>query len=185
GHRMLKLRRGQASDRKRRLFGVACSRRVWGLLDPLARAAVEVAERFADGQAGAEELRAARLACQAAGAGAAWYAAASRPAVAARNAALSAQAASAPAERAAQAAALDELFGNPLRAAGVAPAWQTPAVVALARGIYEERAFGRMPLLAGALAEAGCADEEVLAHCRVPGGHIRGCWVLDLLSGRG
>src|SRR5688572_16150151 len=82
---------GKASDRKLRLFGCACSRRVWRLLDERARAAVEAAERYADGATGSEELRAARLACKAAGDGASWYAAASEPFIAARNAALSAQ----------------------------------------------------------------------------------------------
>jgi hypothetical protein len=29
--------------------------------------------------------------------------------------------------------------------------------------------------------DAGCADEDVLAHCRGPGPHVRGCWVVDLI----
>jgi hypothetical protein len=51
----------------------------------------------------------------------------------------------------------------------------------LAEAIYEERAFDRMPILADALEEAGCADADVLRHCRDPGPHVRGCWVLDLI----
>ena len=51
--------------------------------------------------------------------------------------------------------------------------------------IYEDRAFNRLPLLADALEDAGCADAEVLAHCRGPGPHDRGCWVVDLLLGKG
>jgi len=38
--------------------------------------------------------------------------------------------------------------------------------VALARGVYEERAFERMPVLADALEDAGCGSAAVLAHCR-------------------
>src|SRR5262245_50713594 len=83
--------RGTASGRKLRLFAVACSRRVWPWVDELGRAAVEAAERYADGLAGSEELRTARLACKFAGGQAAWYAAASDPAIAARNACCSAQ----------------------------------------------------------------------------------------------
>ena len=54
----------KTSERKLRLFAVACSRRMWGWMDALGQAAVHVAEKFADGLAGPEELRAARLACQ-------------------------------------------------------------------------------------------------------------------------
>ena len=88
---MLKFLSGKASSRKLRLFAVACSRRAWSFIDALGRAAVDVAENFADGLAGPEELRAARLACQGAGGQASWYAAATNPLIAARNAARSAQ----------------------------------------------------------------------------------------------
>jgi hypothetical protein len=74
------------------------------------------------------------------------------------------------------------IFGNPFRPVVVNPAWLTPTVVQLARGIYEGRAFDGMPPLADALQDAGCQDEEVLRHCLGPGPHARGCWVLDLLS---
>ena len=79
------------AQRKLRLFAVACSRRMWDWIDVLGRTAIEVAESFADGHAGAAQLRAARLACQGAGVQAAWYPAATNPATTARNAALSAK----------------------------------------------------------------------------------------------
>jgi len=63
----------------------------------------------------------------------------------------------------------------------VDPAWRTPNVVALARTIYDGRAFLRMPELADALEEAVCANADVLAHCRQPVGHVRGCWAVDLI----
>jgi hypothetical protein len=82
-----------------------------------------------------------------------------------------------------------DIFGNPFRPLPTVSAeWlarNDGTVPKLARGIYEERAFDRMPILADALEEAGCEGAEILAHCRQPGEHVRGCWVIDLLTGRG
>jgi hypothetical protein len=83
-----------------------------------------------------------------------------------------------------QAVALRDIFGNPFRPVAVDPRWRTSDAVGLARGIYEERAFDRLPLLADALMDAGCADEQVIGHCRSDGVHVRGCWVVDLVLGR-
>ncbi|WP_439623788.1 hypothetical protein [Gemmata sp.] len=77
-----------------------------------------------------------------------------------------------------------EFFGNPFRPVALDPAWCTSTVVALARGIYDERAFDRMPILADALQDAGCDSADVLTHCRGPGPHARGCWVVDLVLGK-
>ena len=72
---------------------------------------------------------------------------------------------------------LREVIGNPFRPLTLDPAWSTPAVVQLARSLYEEQRFEDMPVLADALEEAGCQDAAVLGHCRGPGPHVRGCWV--------
>ncbi|MCI0459327.1 MAG: hypothetical protein L0Z62_20450 [Gemmataceae bacterium] len=82
-------------------------------------------------------------------------------------------------------ACLREVFGPlPIRLMAVNPLWRTPAAVALARSMYEDRRFEDMPLLGDALEEAGCTDEQILSHCRGPGSHVRGCWILDLLLGK-
>jgi hypothetical protein len=51
----------------------------------------------------------------------------------------------------------------------------------MAQTIYDERRFGDMPVLADALEESGCANDDILMHCRTPAEHARGCWVIDLL----
>jgi hypothetical protein len=87
-------------------------------------------------------------------------------------------------ERAAQADLVRDIFGNPFRPVTVNPSWLTSTVVALAQGIYADRAFDRLPILADALQDAGCENEDVLNHCRSAGPHCRGCWVVDLLLGK-
>lgn len=83
-----------------------------------------------------------------------------------------------------QAKLLRDLLGNPLHPRDLDPAWRTSAVLALARGMYESRDFGAMPMLADALEDAGCSDPDVLLHCRGPGPHVRGCWLVDALLGK-
>lgn len=81
-----------------------------------------------------------------------------------------------------------EVMGNPFRPVTVDPswlAWKDRPAVKFVEGIYADRAFDRLPILADALEEAGCSDEAVLGHCRQPGNHVRGCWVVDLLLGKG
>ena len=80
--------------------------------------------------------------------------------------------------------ALRCIFGNPFRPASFSPAWRTDTAVALARGMYEARDFSPMPILADALQDADCDNAEVLSHCRGPGPHVRGCWVVDRVLGK-
>jgi Clp amino terminal domain, pathogenicity island component len=63
-------------------------------------------------------------------------------------------------------------------------AWNGGTVVKLARAIQEEARWQDLPILADALEDAGCSDEEILTHCRQPGEHFVKCWVLDLLLSR-
>jgi hypothetical protein len=85
------------------------------------------------------------------------------------------------AEMSAQATLLRDIVGNPFRPANIGPAWRTPGVVMLARLIYDDRAFGRMPGLGDALEEAGCDDADILSHCRSDTEHVRGCCVVDAI----
>jgi len=54
----------------------------------------------------------------------------------------------------------------------------------MAEAIYEERTFEQLPILTDALEDAGCNNSDILNHCRQPGVHVRGCWVVDLLLGK-
>jgi hypothetical protein len=88
------------------------------------------------------------------------------------------------AESRCQADLLREIFGNlfrPVHADSAWLAWNDGTVRKLAQAIHDERRFGDLPILADALEEAGCANADILAHCRQPGEHVCGCWVVDLL----
>ena len=78
-----------------------------------------------------------------------------------------------------------ELVGSPLQPATLDPSWRSATVVALAEQMYASREFSAMPILADALQDAGCEEADILAHCRGPGPHVRGCWVVDLVLGKG
>jgi hypothetical protein len=192
------------SQRRQQLLAVALCWRIRGLLiDANTRRALAVVEAFADGTASEDEVRYAaenvvenwdefefskafddahRFAVEAVAAvcrcdqpieNAFYYA---RQAVELRDTANTVLPAFAELIR--------DVVGNPFRPVTCEPAWLTSDVVALARGIYDDKAFDRMPILADALQDAGCANEEVLSHCRGAGPHVRGCWVLDLLFGK-
>ncbi len=100
------------------------------------------------------------------------------------------------AEKEAQGRALLCLFGNPFRPMpSIDPAWLVwhgGWVSKLARFAYDDRRLpegtldtARLAVLADALEDAGCADPDLLGHLRGPGPHVRGCWAVDLLLGKG
>lgn len=201
---MLTFVRERASDRRLRLFACACARRAWGRLDAAGRWAVEAAERFADGAAAGEELGAARAAAHEAALAAMSGWGANRRHDLARFAAASAAHPDAGGaaemasqdmlrvadegrrraeEEAAQVADIRCVFGGVFRAGAVEPEWLTSTVVALARRADEGQEFGVLPILADALQDAGCDDEELLAHLR-GGPHVLGCGALDLVLGK-
>jgi len=229
---MLEFLQGKVSDRKLRLFAVACSRRIWPLLSDavICEKTIAFAERFADGLASTSELHGGGWgkvgsvfsvvlwdAWEAAenavsyGAGmvkravlgldtekyATWTSAfetacydhslgeAMRMADATLPTEYLAKGVQASSdEHNGQCHLLCDIFSNPFRPATFDPRWLTSTVIDLAKAIYEERAFDRMPILADALMDAGCDNDDIIAHCRGDGPHVRGCWVVDLLLGK-
>jgi hypothetical protein len=79
------------------------------------------------------------------------------------------------------------IFGNPFRPISIDSnwlSWHDGLLVSMARQMYESRDFSDLPILADALEEADCLNQDTLAHCRSGGEHVRGCWVVDLLLGK-
>jgi hypothetical protein len=207
---MFRYLEGRTTDRKYRLFQVACCRGIWDLLpDDACREGVLVAERYADGEANDRHRQAVRrkmvstpehrslAAINAFGdvlqatektvrrdSTFLGVAPTVGHAAAGRRRSRKQYGAAYRAQKKAETHLLRCVFGNPFRPVALDPAWRTEAVVALATGIYEERAFERLPVLADALDDAGCANPDALAHCRGDGPHARGCWVVDLLLGK-
>ena len=201
-HQMMDFMNRKEHSRKSRLVGCALCRSIWEDLGPADQHAVELAERYADGLVSKPELTAgskkvARMSpawgvsrpthrgSQTAGAmqsvveAVYWI----KIAQAEKNPALSF-------DEVRQLIQKQEIelicciFGNPFRPTTILPEWRTSTVLALATGIYEEKAFDRMPILADALQDSGCSNEDILNHCRGPGPHVRGCFLIDLILGK-
>ncbi len=204
--RMIRFLSERVTDRKEHLLAAACFRRVWRLLvTQRSQQAVEAFEQYVDGTVTAEQLAEAKEE--------AWQSSSEIPNPEGNNlpeqqalAAIGLSAdlidlvmrvaeataweklgpggvGSGPEERA-QSVLIRDIFSNPFRPVVFDPRWQSETVVALATGIYAERAFDRMPILADALEEAGCNHADILTHCRGDGPHVRGCWVVDLVLGK-
>jgi hypothetical protein len=215
---MLSFLNGKASDRKLRLFAVACVQRVLHLLpeEPYRRI-LQLAERYADGNAALKELapfvdispldfttyvpldasRAFKAAAYAAlgtvnpqfhrGGSAisknaaiaiAWDAVGVAKRAAEAEAWATAWNTAEAAELGNQSDILRDLC-KPFRPVSRDRALLRPDVIAVARQMYDDQAFQRMPELANVLEMAGCNNPDLLNHCRQPGIHVRGCWVVD------
>ena len=198
--------RDEALERKGRLFLCAGCRWGWNwLVDERSRRAVEIAERYADGDAAPAELRAANAQAKAAIPARewdkdrrytaqeitpwlAWSATEESPwATAAGWSHWATEGRQRTTQYADLCAWLRDMFGNPFRPLPALDvswlSWNEGILRKLAQAIYDERAFEQLPILADALEEAGCTDEQVLSHCRQPGEHVRGCWVVDRILG--
>jgi hypothetical protein len=96
------------------------------------------------------------------------------------------------AERASLASILRCVAGPlPFGPVKLGPTSLTTTVTSLAQAIYDDRQLPsglfdnvRLSVLADALEEAGCDNADILDHCRHPGEHVRGCWVIDQILGR-
>jgi hypothetical protein len=215
---------GLLSERKARLFSVACCRRIWALLPDAIRGAIELTERHADGLASGEELcdpwplpadaelasgqpKAVRVAADAArlagsrvsperfvgkvsycSAGAvAWHRVGPTQRASEAEVWAAAWTKAEAGEYLGQVGLLRDIFGNPFRPVALDPAWLAwngGTVRKLAQGIYDDRAFDQLPILADALDEASCSDMAILDHLRGAGPHCLGCWAVSLVLGK-
>jgi hypothetical protein len=224
---MLDYLRGKASDRKLRLFAVACCRRAEEWHVEVHRRALDEIERYMDHRSCFEELMnavqevqrlwmddfcsnpldagihyatnpfelsvfsAVRGASATIAAFLAWQAARIHWPTPEERSDESigvwerARASAEAAEHASQGGLLRDIFHGPCRPVHVRSSWRDhPDVARLSRVIYEDRAFDLMPILGDAIEAAGCDSADILSHCRAPGDHVRGCWVVDAILGK-
>jgi hypothetical protein len=204
--KMLEFSHSSVSDRRLRLFAVACCRRKWKYFtDERLRRVVETGERFAEDEGTLGDLDYAAQEARSA-----FYELRSKHGSQAVLVRISSACLGLVRSRldlwqvttntsgipvnSARARTLDgiqqcellrEIFGNPFRPVAFNAAWRTSDVMLLAEGIYAERAFDRMPILADALQDAGCDSDALLNHLRDASvTHVRGCWALDLVLGK-
>jgi hypothetical protein len=169
---------GTTSARKVRLTLCAECRCWWHRLDQVSRAAVLVAERYADGTATDDELRVANE----------QSVEAKRQCVDQQDfeAAVFARCADVTTRNplnlnnaCRDVTILRHIIGNPFRPLARSPSWPT-AVSALAQAVYDDT--GAAFALADALLEAGHPD--LAAHFKAEAWHPKGCWALDAVLER-
>ncbi len=204
----------QTSERKLRLMACAFCRRIWHLLpDDISRGTIELCECVVDGLADDQPLW-ARGGFHDPDGGMSYpgdtvefegYVAArflancmelifdphSAPEIAAGGACRHARRASRLSgileteESLRQCVIIRDIVGNPFRPPVFEPIWRSETVAQLADQIYLARDFSAMPILADALQDAGCDNDDILNHCRDEKQvHVRGCWVVDLVLGK-
>lgn len=182
------LRDGDKLDlRRARLFLCACVRRLPRATSGSNRAAVELAERYACGQAGVDEVRSMRFtyrfqflhpagillgpdergALDLVQRGLIWLEAfdTSETEMAARLAIWK-----------------DLMGGDGIRFDPAWASWEYHTVRRMAQAIDHTRDFDQMPILGDALEDAGCTHAAILEHCRATAVHVRGCWLLEGLK---
>jgi hypothetical protein len=211
---MLVFLQGKASDRKLQFFVMACCRQIWpSFTDERSRRSIEVAEQFADGDATIEELIQACNVARGAAEQVCWdlvrltawtttwlhiysqideesnddSGIARTLVFCTGETGRGGRVIERELEKKGQTDLFRDIFGNPFRPITIAPSllrWHNGLIVSIARQMYDNRDFIDMPILADALEEAGCTNVDILMHCRHPGEHVRGCWLVDLLLGK-
>jgi hypothetical protein len=177
----------RTSLRKYRLFAVACCRfDIKAITNPDCRALIALSEQWADGEVEAIAVRQLRRkvhswALQQVYSWKRW--------IAIWGAYQTAKPVGPPVmgffNRARYRPLLADIIGPSPMTSAFSPKWRTDTALALAQQMYESRDFSAMPILADALQDAGCDDEDILNHCRNPKQvHMRGCWVVDLVLGK-
>jgi hypothetical protein len=189
---MLEFLRGRASDRKLRLFAVACLRFREDLRERKDRKVIKLAELYAEGKISIWKLDLASIR-------AGWDYEGRNPKFQRVNWRMEADLVvrdcvrlyEERTERAALCDLLRDIFGDPGGAVELGESPRKSIVLSLAQAVCEDRSrpngllgLSRLAILADALEDAGCDDSAILDHLRSPGPHVRGCWALDLVLGK-